>query len=274
MLIEALLSLQVISHLNQCLQPIYLLDPLISFEEKEEIEMGCFQAVSLYEKYGDQLEQQVPLDPTVISYDELRYLTVLHHGYDGFVHIGELIVNACVADEVLQIFKELYLMGYPIEKMRVMSCYGGSDELSMEDNNSSAFNFRYMTDGGQIFKELYLMGYPIEKMRVMSCYGGSDELSMEDNNSSAFNFRYMTDGGNLSYHAYGLAIDLNPKVNPYIKEELVLPVNGKEYVNRNQCVLGMIKKDDAVYQLFKRYGWTWGGDWTSLKDYQHFEKPQ
>ncbi len=227
MLIEALLSLQVISHLNQCLQPIYLLDPLISFEEKEEIEMGCFQAVSLYEKYGDQLEQQVPLDSTVISYDELRYLTVLHHGYDGFVHVGELIVNACVADEVLQIFKELYLMGYPIEKMRVMSCYGGSDELSMEDNNSSAFNFRYMTDGGK-----------------------------------------------LSYHAYGLAIDLNPKVNPYIKEELVLPVNGKEYVNRNQCVLGMIKKDDAVYQLFKRYGWTWGGDWTSLKDYQHFEKPQ
>lgn len=227
MLIEALLSLQVISHLNQCLQPIYLLDPLISFEEKEEIEMGCFQAVSLYEKYGDQLEQQVPLDPTVISYDELRYLTVLHHGYDGFVHVGELIVNACVADEVLQIFKELYLMGYPIEKMRVMSCYGGSDELSMEDNNSSAFNFRYMTDGGK-----------------------------------------------LSYHAYGLAIDLNPKVNPYVKEQLVLPVNGKEYINRDQCVLGMIKKDDAVYQLFKRYGWTWGGDWTSLKDYQHFEKPQ
>lgn len=227
MLIEALLSLQVISHLNQCLQPIYLLDPLISFEEKEEIEMGCFQAVSLYEKYGDQLEQQVPLDSTVISYDELRYLTVLHHGYDGFVHVGELIVNACVADEVLQIFKELYLMGYPIEKMRVMSCYGGSDELSMEDNNSSAFNFRYMTDGGK-----------------------------------------------LSYHAYGLAIDLNPKVNPYVKEQSVLPVNGKEYINRDQCVLGMIKKDDAVYQLFKRYGWTWGGDWTSLKDYQHFEKPQ
>lgn len=227
MLIEALLSLKVVSHLNQCLQPIYLLAPLISFEDKEEIEMGCFQAVSLYEKYGDQLEQQVPLDPTVISYDELRYLTVLHHGYDGFVHVGELIVNVCVADEVLQIFKELYLMGYPIEKMRVMSCYGGSDELSMEDNNSSAFNFRYMTDGGK-----------------------------------------------LSYHAYGLAIDLNPKVNPYIKEELVLPVNGKEYVNRNKCVLGMIKKDDAVYQLFKRYGWTWGGDWTSLKDYQHFEKPQ
>lgn len=227
MLIEALLSLQVISHLNQCLQPIYLLDPLISFEEKEEIEMGCFQAVSLYEKYGDQLEQQVPLDSTVISYDELRYLTVLHHGYDDFVHVGELIVNACVADEVLQIFKELYLMGYPIEKMRVMSCYGGSDELSMEDNNSSAFNFRYMTDGGK-----------------------------------------------LSYHAYGLAIDLNPKVNPYVKEQLVLPVNGKEYINRDQCVLGMIKKDDAVYQLFKRYGWTWGGDWTSLKDYQHFEKPQ
>ena len=106
----------------------------------------------------------------------------------------------------------------------------------------------------------------------MSYYHGSDELSMEDNNSSAFNFREVTDGGKLSNHAYGLAIDLNPKVNPYIKNNVVLPANGQAYVNRDQCVLGIIKKNDAVYQLFTSYGWTWGGDWSSLKDYQHFEK--
>ena len=76
----------------------------------------------------------------------------------------------------------------------------------------------------------------------------------------------------MSNHAYGLAIDLNPKVNPYVKNDLVLPTNGLAYVNRDQHVLGIIKKNDAVYQLFTSHGWTWGGDWTSLKDYQHFEK--
>lgn len=202
-----------------------LLDSLAIVTEEEEVSMGCFQIMTLKEKYGESVKQQVPLDPRVISYDELRYLKVLHQGYDGFVHVGELIVNASVAEEVLQIFKELYIIRYPIEKMRVMSCYGGSDELSMEDNNSSAFNFRYITDGGK-----------------------------------------------LSNHAYGLAIDLNPRVNPYVKNDLVLPTNGEAYLNRDQCVLGIIKKDDAVYEVFARYGWTWGGDWTSLKDYQHFEK--
>ena len=195
------------------------------YEMGDQEVMSCFQILTLQEKYGDCLEELVPLNQSVITYDELRYLNVLHVGYDGCVHLGELIVNVQVAEEVLEIFKQLYQIRYPIEKMHVMSYYHGSDELSMEDNNSSAFNFREVTDGGK-----------------------------------------------LSNHAYGLAIDLNPKVNPYIKNHVVLPANGQAYVNRDQSVLGMIKKNDAVYQLFTSYGWTWGGDWSSLKDYQHFEK--
>ena len=221
MMLEMMASL----YLNECPLLQSGVDPFILFEVGEEETMSCFQVLTLQEQYGDCLEQQVPLDPSIITYDELRYLKVLHFGYDGLFHVGELIVNVKVADEVLDIFKQLYLMRYPIEKLHVMSCYGGSDELSMEDNNSSAFNFRYVTDGGK-----------------------------------------------LSNHAYGLAIDLNPKVNPYVKNDLVLPTNGLAYVNRDQHVLGIIKKNDAVYQLFTSHGWTWGGDWTSLKDYQHFEK--
>ena len=221
MLLEMMASL----YLNECPLLQSGVDPFILFEVGEEETMSCFQVLTLQEQYGDCLEQQVPLDPSIITYDELRYLKVLHFGYDGLFHVGELIVNVKVADEVLDIFKQLYLMRYPIEKLRVMSCYGGSDELSMEDTNSSSFNFRHVTDGGK-----------------------------------------------LSNHAYGLAIDLNPKVNPYVKNDLVLPTNGLAYVNRDQHVLGIIKKNDAVYQLFTSHGWTWGGDWTRLKDYQHFEK--
>ncbi|MTL87465.1 M15 family peptidase, partial [Turicibacter sanguinis] len=142
----------------------------------EEIEMQGFKIMTLQERYGDEVKQWVYLDESVLGYDDLRYLSVLHFGFDGYIYEGEIIVNQKVADEVLSIFKELYGMRYPIEKMKVMSCYGGSDELSMMDNNSSGFNFREITDGGK-----------------------------------------------LSKHALGLAIDLNPRINPYIKSGTVLP---------------------------------------------------
>lgn len=200
-------------------------NPLMMENWVEEIEVNGFNCMTLQDHYGPAIGEYVSLDPMMISYDDLRYLTVLHYGYDGYIYQGELIVHQSIATEVLAIFQELYAIGYPIEKMKVISCYDGDDEASMMDNNSSAFNFRYVTNGGK-----------------------------------------------LSKHAYGLAIDLNPLVNPYIKADVVLPANGTRYLDRNQCVLGMIKKGDPVYEIFTRYGWTWGGDWTSLKDYQHFEK--
>lgn len=200
-------------------------NPWIVDEWVEEIEVSGFNCMTLQDRYGKAISEYVSLDRAIISYDDLRYLTVLHYGYDGYIYQGELIVHQSVATEVLAIFQELYTMGYPIEKMKVISCYDGDDEASMMDNNSSAFNFRYVTNGGK-----------------------------------------------LSKHAYGLAIDLNPLVNPYIKADVVLPANATPYLDREQCVLGMIKKDDPVYEIFTRYGWSWGGDWSSLKDYQHFEK--
>ena len=68
------------------------------------------------------------------------------------------------------------------------------------------------------------------------------------------------------------AIDINPKLNPYITTNAVLPENGTEFVDRSQYAKGMINKDEAVYEIFTKYGWTWGGDWKTPKDYQHFEK--
>ncbi|MGL4338262.1 MAG: M15 family metallopeptidase, partial [Turicibacter sp.] len=79
-------------------------------------------------------------------------------------------------------------------------------------------------------------------------------------------------GKKMSQHAYGLAIDLNPKINPYISNGMILPASGMHYANRDQEVIGMIKKGDPVYEAFISRGWSWGGDWTSIKDYQHFEK--
>lgn len=95
-----------------------------------------------------------------------------------------------------------------------------------------------------------------------------DDLSMAANNTSAFNYRVITGGESLSKHAYGFAIDINPLQNPYIKGDIVLPP-GAVYDMHKQ---GTITHDSPIVRIFLRLGWTWGGNWKSLKDYQHFEK--
>jgi len=95
-----------------------------------------------------------------------------------------------------------------------------------------------------------------------------DDQSMMANNTSAFNYRTATASKKLSKHAYGFAIDINPVQNPYIKGKIVLPPNAVYDEN----VPGTLGSNSLVVKSFIRLGWTWGGNWKSLKDYQHFEK--
>lgn len=129
----------------------------------------------------------------------------------------------------------------------------------------------------KIFYELYQKKYKIQKMYLVDNYGADDIRSMTDNNSSAFNYRVVEGSTKLSNHAYGLAIDINPMVNPYVKGDIVSPTNGIPYAERDvtKCTgkykNNMIHKGDVIYNIFKKYGFTWGGDWKYSKDYQHFE---
>lgn len=128
----------------------------------------------------------------------------------------------------------------------------------------------------EIMKELYENQYPIEKMVLIDEYDADDESSMADNNTSAFNYRTVNGSTKLSKHSLGLAIDINPRFNPCIKtvngEALVEPANGTAYTDRTQDFPYKITEQDLCYRLFTEHGFTWGGSWNSLKDYQHFEK--
>ena len=84
--------------------------------------------------------------------EDLRYLHVLHKDLNGNVHEGEMIVNVHIAQTVLDILKKLYEAGYPIEKIRLIDEYDADDEASMEDNNSSSFNFRFISHTTKISK--------------------------------------------------------------------------------------------------------------------------
>lgn len=167
----------------------------------------------------------------VISYEDLAYVHALHYDFDGQVREGEMICNRAIAEDLVEIFQELYLAEYPIEKMVLVDAYDGDDEASMADNNSSCFNYRVISGTTKI-----------------------------------------------SNHAYGLAVDINPLYNPYVTGEgdsaRVQPANAAVYTDREADFPYKIDHGDLCYQLFTAHGFTWGGDWTSSKDYQHFEKTE
>ncbi len=77
--------------------------------------------------------------------DSLRYLRCLHTDKDGHAIVGEMVLNKNVAESVLEIFLQLYTAHYPIERMRLVDYWEADDEMSMRDNNSSSFNFRFIS---------------------------------------------------------------------------------------------------------------------------------
>lgn len=168
-------------------------------------------------------------DDCTVPREDLRYVHVLHMGFDGEVKAGELVVSRKIADDVLEIFEELYKADYPIEKVRLVDEYDADDEASMSDNNSSAFNFRFISHTTRISK-----------------------------------------------HGLGMAVDINTRYNPYVKtvngKLSIEPANGADYVDRSKDFPYKIDHDDLCYKLFTEHGFTWGGDWTHSKDYQHFER--
>ena len=127
-----------------------------------------------------------------------------------------------------------------------------------------------------IFQELYKAAYPIERMVLIDEYDADDEASMRANNTSAFNFRQASGMRRLSSHSTGMAIDINPLYNPLVKERggrtIFYPSNAEAYIDRTKYFPYKIEKGDLCVRLFKKYGFSWGGDWRSSKDYQHFEK--
>lgn len=170
-----------------------------------------------------------------VGLKDLRYIQVSYLDFKGFTQRGELITHKDVADEIAKIFTLLYEDKYPIYKMKLVSNYKGNDYQSIEAGNTSAFNCRNITGNKKKW----------------------------------------------SKHAFGKAIDINPIENPYIsrkgtcshsKSAPYLPHKRKHKDMSIARDKAMILKNDYITKKFKNHGWKWGGDWRTIKDYQHFEK--
>ena len=165
-----------------------------------------------------------------ISLSDLNYVHILHYNFDGETSEGELICNRAIAQDLVEIFYDLYVAEYQLEKVVLIDYYDADDTTSMVANNTSCFNYR----------------------------------NIDDTN-------------NLSRHAFGLAIDVNPFYNPYIRftkdgGQIVSPESSEVYADRTQNFPYKIDADDLCCRLFLEHGFTWGGNWNSSKDYQHFQK--
>jgi hypothetical protein len=137
-------------------------------------------------------------------------------------------------------------------------------------------NKRIATKVLSIFLELYEARYPIQRISLPDNFDADDERQMRANNTSAFCYRPVSGSDKLSYHARGLAIDINPLYNPCVRrlkngETQVQPSTAHPYVDRTKTFQYKITAGDLCHRIFLRYGFTWGGSWRSLKDYQHFE---
>lgn len=160
----------------------------------------------------------------------------------------------------------------PLSALRSVTVnYWGFDEQSHQ--GILIVNQSVANQVSVIFQQLYRAHFPIAKIEPVDVYQGDDSKAMADNDTSAFNCRNLTGSSSIfSQHAYGLAIDINPIQNPYVKQNLVAPPQGDHYLNRNSLAKGLINKNNIAYQVFHRYGWEWGGDWQNVKDYQHFQQ--
>lgn len=124
-----------------------------------------------------------------------------------------------------------------------------------------------------ILRQLYEAHYPIECMIPTAHFDYDDERSMAANNTSGYCPRRIAGQRRLSKHALGLAVDVNPLYNPYVRNggKIVSPAVGKRYADRCKKYKYKVEKGDLCHKLFKQAGFTWGGDWRTTKDYQHFE---
>ena len=161
-------------------------------------------------------------------------------------------------------------------------CPVGLDELRLVRATHWGFDGRVRTgrivvhrdvarDVATVLRRLHAARFPIRRMVPVDAYGASDFRSIEADNTSAFNCRPVEGTSRWSEHAYGRAIDLNPIENPYVYSDGTSSHRASApYLSRARYRPGMAVEGGVVVRAFESVGWSWGGRWSGVKDYQHF----
>ncbi len=86
--------------------------------------------------------------PRVII-DSLRLINVEYYSFDRKLHKGQLVVNMALEKDFIFLFKLIKSNKFPIKSVIPIVKYGWSDDSSMKANNTSAFNFRLVSNSNR-----------------------------------------------------------------------------------------------------------------------------
>ncbi|MEE0960180.1 MAG: M15 family metallopeptidase [Lachnospiraceae bacterium] len=146
-------------------------------------------------------------DNCTVPYEDLRYVHILHKDFEGNTKEGELVVNRLIAEDILEIFRELYNQSYPIEKVKLVDEYNADDEASMSDNNSSAFNFRFISYTTTISKHGLGLAIDINTLYNPYVKTVNGALNIEPANATEYvdrdkEFEHKIDHNDLCYRLF------------------------------------------------------------------------
>jgi hypothetical protein len=182
--------------------------------------------------------KECPVDVSKLSLLKISYIDFA----GNTKHDGKMVVLNTLADNVLEIFRELHRVKFPIAKIRLLNEYNGSDIESMKDNNTSSFNCRKVTNNNSW---------------SMHAYGAAIDINPMQN--PYVDSEYNTGKTNVD----------------------VMPPEGIHYLNRLNIRPGMVEQvvyqesKKSVIDLFNRHGFSiWGGIWNYPIDWHHFQIPK
>lgn len=164
---------------------------------------------------------------------DLRLLRFTYWSFDDEVKRGPMVVHEDVAEDVLWVFGRLFKAGFPIKRV--------------------ALTREFVPEGFE------------------------PRISSSRSVTASFNCRPVITplgpGDDYSQHSFGLAVDVNPVQNPFVTADgFVRNRMSRPYLDRSKRLTGMINRGDVVVRSFAAIGWSWGGEWSSGKDYMHFSQ--
>lgn len=167
----------------------------------------CFEAVEIPDHIWEQMQGKTYKPNADIGRKDLRYLRLLHWDYDERIHLGEMICNAAIAHELVDIFRQLYQAHYPIQRMVLPDNYGADDESQMRANNSSCFCYRPISGTKKLSK--HALGLAVDLNTLYNPYVGmrNGKPFLEPSTAKAYTdrsktFKYKIDQNDLAYRLF------------------------------------------------------------------------
>jgi hypothetical protein len=166
---------------------IFLLTILsVSSYASENIPKFSVSSISNHIK-EDMIKKNIWNKKCPVDINRLKLLNLSYYDFDGNHHNdGKMIILDSIAEKVVEVFKELYKQKFPIAKIKLINDYNGDDELSMADNNSSAFMCREVTGGGRI--SLHSYGVAIDINPIQNPYISIDDLVIKISPKEGVNY--------------------------------------------------------------------------------------